>query len=775
MGLIGTVVLVAVAAVVLFAIYKSIHLIGPAQIGLVTKRFALKKLPADNPIAFHGEAGYQARTLMPGLRIKLWPLFAVQKYPWVQVPAGEIGVVIAQVGAPLPIGAKSGVYRTEFANFSDLNGFISGGGQKGVQRPVLPPGTLLPIHPVAFLVLTAQSVYGLPVSPEITAVADANRGVITPESFGLTPDQLRVVMITPDGPQDVIGIVTVLEGEPLPSGDIASRLGGFADVTAMETSDADQPSTTDAAVIELLLGNKNGQHNNYQDFQMFLDAGGKIGLQHDPLLYGAYLLNPFLVRVELVPMLVVNQGQVAVIKAFVGLPTLDMSGIEFKFGSIVRPGHRGIWQEPLRTGKYPINPRCYAAEIVPTSILTLNWSQETSAAHGLDSQLAPIDAKSREGFVFSIELQVQIHVPDTKAPKVISMVGTMLNLVNEVLQSAVGNHFRNTLQDQPAITFIETRMQVQVSALEHITEYLQLYEVETKGVYIQNVTFPPELVEVLTQREIANQQKATFEEQRNAETARIEMEKARGTADMQGQLASSQVNVAINGNRADAAKRKPAARRPTWSSPGKPRRRRSRRSASRTRRRPRRSASPGPRGSRSRWQRWARERPRWSRWRTRCRRATSTWCRRCSSPAVAGVSRGLRPRSCVHSRTATAPDHTSLPTRRRQILSTRSSPRPRRSFPNHRHPRAEPPGSGGFRSDRSGRGEGLPQAAVVRVLEAVLHVSRGHELAVVLGEAPPRDSRVGVVGEVPPGVEGNEPEPCPPRLLHCVGRLPSVG
>ncbi len=552
MGIAVLVLMILVLAIVVIGLFKSIHLIGPAQIGLVTKRFALKKLPADNPLAFHGEAGYQARTLMPGLRVKLWPVYAVQKHPWVQVPAGEIGVVIAQVGDPLPIGAKSGVYRTEFVNFADLEGFISGGGQKGVQRPVLPPGTLLPIHPVAFLVLTANAVYGLPVSPEITAVADSNRGIITPQSFGLSAEQLRVTVITPQGPNDVIGIVTVLEGEPLPSGDIASRLGGFEDVLRMETPGPDTPLTSDAAVIELLLGNKNGEHNNYQDFQLFLDSGGKIGLQHDPLLYGAYLLNPFLVRVELVPMLVVNQGEVAVIKAFVGLPTLDMSGVEFKFGSIVRPGHRGIWQEPLRTGKYPINPRCYAAEIVPTSILTLNWSRETSAAHGLDSQLAPIDAKSREGFVFSIDLQVQIHVPDTKAPKVISMVGTMLNLVNEVLQSAVGNHFRNTLQDQPAITFIETRMQVQVSALQHVTEYLQLYEVETKGVYIQNVTFPIELVDVLTKREIANQQKATFEEQRNAETARIEMEKARGTADMQGQLASSQVNIAINGNRADA-------------------------------------------------------------------------------------------------------------------------------------------------------------------------------------------------------------------------------
>ncbi len=320
----------------------------------------------------------------------------------------------------------------------------------------------------------------------------------------------------------------------------------------MEAVTETDAAETDAKVIEVLLGSKNVLHNNYQDFQAFLEHGGKIGLQHDPLLYGAYLLNPFLVQVEMVPMLVVNQGEVAVIKAFVGLPTLDTSGTEFKFGSIVRPGHRGIWQEPLRTGKYPINPRCYAAEIVPTSILTLNWSKETSASHNLDAQLEPIDAKSREGFVFSIELQVQIHVPDTKAPKVISMVGTMLNLVNEVLQSAVGNHFRNTLQDQPAVTFIETRMQVQVSALQHVTEYLQLYEVETKGVYIQNVHFPQELVEVLTKREIANQEKATYEEMQRAQTSRIEMEKAKGTADMQGQLASAQVNVEIEQNRANA-------------------------------------------------------------------------------------------------------------------------------------------------------------------------------------------------------------------------------
>jgi regulator of protease activity HflC (stomatin/prohibitin superfamily) len=154
--------------------------------------------------------------------------------------------------------------------------------------------------------------------------------------------------------------------------------------------------------------------------------------------------------------------------------------------------------------------------------------------------------------VFKIDLQVQIHVPDTRAPKVISMVGTMRNLVSEVLQSAVGNHFRNTLQALEAVRFIETRQQVQAAAFDAITGYLAQYEVETKGVYIQDVVFPDELVVVLTQREIANQEKATFEEQQRAQTSRVEMEKAKGTADMQAQLASAQVGVQIKQNEAEA-------------------------------------------------------------------------------------------------------------------------------------------------------------------------------------------------------------------------------
>jgi len=555
----------------LIVILRSLRNIGETEIGLPIKRFGVS-LPKEQVLAFRGEAGYQADLLKPGWRFKLWPIYSVEKHPLVQVPPGEIGIVIAQIGDKIPIGYRSGIYKPEFGQFTDANAFIDGGGQKGVQRPVLPPGATLVIHPVAFMVVTASGIYGVPVDEELKRKY-ASRGGLTHEDFNLSPEQCMQVRIQPQprtstksikvkdrgtGKEqfvqeevssvvDMIGIVTTHEGPPLHGSDIACRLGGFEDM-------GDPRLTDPIERIEKLLGSQNDRHQSYQDFQDFLDAGGKIGLQHDPLLRGTYNLNPYLVSVEAVPMLVVEQGEVAVIKSYVGLSEKDTSGKDFKFGAIVPPGHRGIWQVPIRTGKYPLNPYCYKPEIVPTQILTLNWAEGVSGAHQLDANLSPIEAVSREGFKFTLDLVVQIHVGNEEAPRVISMVGTMQNLVTDVLQAAVGNHFRDKLQSLPAVKFIEERKAVQEEAAAHIREKLSEYEVETPAVLIQDVILPEELVTVLKAREIANQRKATYTMEMEAEKIRIAKEAATGRADQQKELAKSEVGITINENNARARK-----------------------------------------------------------------------------------------------------------------------------------------------------------------------------------------------------------------------------
>lgn len=91
--------------------------------------------------------------------------------------------------------------------------------------------------------------------------------------------------------------------------------------------------------------------------------------------------------------------------------------------------------------------------------------------------------------------------------------------------------------------------------MNHIHTQISQYEVETRGVYIQDVILPQELVQVLTQREIANQEKATYQMQQEAKRLRIDMEKAKGTADMQAQLAQAQVGVEIATQTAQARKK----------------------------------------------------------------------------------------------------------------------------------------------------------------------------------------------------------------------------
>ncbi|MDD4970017.1 MAG: SPFH domain-containing protein [Paludibacter sp.] len=321
-----------------------------------------------------------------------------------------------------------------------------------------------------------------------------------------------------------VGIVTTLDGQPIEAGQIAGKLVD--------------------------------NHNNFQDFDLFLKNGGNRGLQPQVILAGSYNLNPWAVQIEEIPMTEISIGYVGVVISYIGTEGHDMTGADFKHGNIVEKGNKGVWMEPLGPGKYPINIYIMKVELVPTTNLVLNWASARSEAHNLDKNLSTITVRSKDGFPFNLDVAQIIHVPTTEAPKVIARFGNMVNLVSQVLEPTIGNYFRNSAQDSDVIAFLSTRKERQESAKEHIKKVLDEYNVNAVDTLIGDIVPPDSLMKTLTDRKLAEEQKVTYETEKKAQETRQGMEKETAIADMQKEIVKAQQGVEIAERIANATVKK---------------------------------------------------------------------------------------------------------------------------------------------------------------------------------------------------------------------------
>jgi uncharacterized membrane protein YqiK len=356
---------------------------------------------------------------------------------------------------------------------------------------------------------------------DATAFLD-NGGQKGPQAAFLTPGSYRInaflfdiemVPIT-QIQENKVGIITTLDGEPLGKGEIA--------------------------------GGSVAGHKNYQDPIAFITAGGMKGLQEDVILAGTYYLNPWFVIVEQVDMIYIPIGYVGVVNSFVGPEGKDTSGDSFKHGNIVKKSQKGVWDEPLDPGKHPVNIYTHAVEVVPTTNIVLNWANSRTEAHELDKNLCTITVRSSDGFTFNLDVSQIIHIPRNEAPKVIARFGNMKNLVSQVLEPTIANYFRNSAQKSDVIEFLANRIQRQDDAKGHISKVLGDYNVVGVDTLIGDIVPPEALMKTLTDRKLAEQERITYEIQRNAQVERKEFESAKAGADMQPEVVKSTRQVEIN-------------------------------------------------------------------------------------------------------------------------------------------------------------------------------------------------------------------------------------
>jgi len=458
------------------------------KIGLVTKKFVLfgekKELPAGRIIAVDGEAGFQAQPLAPGIYFWKWIWqYEITLQGFTVIPEGKIGLLVAKDGKELETGNIL-ARKVECDSYQDAEAFIRNGGRKGRQAAIITAGTYR-INTFLFDVMTY----------DMTLINE-----------------------------NMVGIVTTLDGMPIEEGNIAGKA---------------------------VQG-----HNNFQDSDAFLGAGGNKGLQPEVILAGSYYLNPWFIQVEQIKMTEIPIGYVGVVISYVGKEGKDLSGAEFKHGNIVSKGEKGVWAEPLGPGKYPINTFIMRVELVPTTNLVLNWANARSESHQLDKNLSTITVRSKDGFPFNLDVSQIIHIPTTEAPKVIARFGSMVNLVGQVLEPTIGNYFRNSAQDSDVIAFLSTRKERQDAAKAKIRQVLDEYNVNGVDTLIGDIVPPESLMKTLTDRKIAEEQNTTYETQKRAEVTRQALEKETAVADMQKEIVKADQGVLISERIADAAVKK---------------------------------------------------------------------------------------------------------------------------------------------------------------------------------------------------------------------------
>jgi uncharacterized membrane protein YqiK len=460
--------------------------IGEREVGIVVKKFSGKNLPSSRLIALDGEGGLQADTLPPGWHFGYFPWqYSVRREPVVVVPQDEIGLIIANDGATIPSDRILGKV-VDCDNFQNARKFLTDGGEKGRQLAIITTGTYR-INTAVFEVITSANA----------------------AAKGMKPADFQLYKLAPDR----VGIANVLDGVPIDEGEIAGPI---------------------------IPG-----HDNFQKAQSFIKNGGRRGLQEQVILSGSWNLNPWFVQVEQVEMTEVPIGYVGVVISYVGESHKDVSGGAFTHGNLVNKGDKGVWVEPLYPGKHPINTKVMKVELVPTTDVVLNFTTRFRGEHGYDSKLNALKLLSFDGFTFELEVFQIIHIGTLDAPRVISRQGSMQNLIDQVLRPIVGNYFRNSAQEYTILDFLIARSERQAEAAEHVREALRAYDVQAVDTLIGLISPPPELMQTLTDRKIAQEQEKTYDVQRISESQRQELVRATAIANIQNQVVAAEQGVKI--------------------------------------------------------------------------------------------------------------------------------------------------------------------------------------------------------------------------------------
>jgi uncharacterized membrane protein YqiK len=557
-----------VVGMVALSILSGMRYIPNNRVGIVEKLWSLGgSVPEGRIMALGGEAGFQADVLRGGLHFALWGWqYRIHKVSLVTVPQGKIGYVYARDGEPLTPSQTLGRV-VACNNFQDAGAFLLGQGandstgtgtgpgdgepvpgQRGRQRSILREGVYA-INLATFVVITEDAVFRLNLQGqrELETLIGWQRELAAINGFSPVVVGAPMTIPNPLNPDkqvqvDGIGIVTVHDGPSLGAGEIIAPAVGFE---------------------------RTGKnfHDNYQDPEAFLRAGGNRGRQYFTLTDGTYFINRWFASVEMIPKTVVPIGYVGVVVSYFGRIGQDLSGQGFRHGERVAEGERGVLERPLGPGKYAFNTYAGSIILVPTTNFVLHWVTGKTESHRYDESLRSIDLVTRDAYEPMLPLSVVVHIDYQKAPSVIQRFGDVKKLITQTLDPMLSAYFRDVAHKKTMLQLLQDRDEIQREARAELHTRFHEFDIECVDVLIGKPDTAEAggkietLLEQLRLRQLSIEQIETYEHQRAAAEKLQTLNEAQALSTMQTQLTNSRVQVQIveNQGEADLAKARKAA------------------------------------------------------------------------------------------------------------------------------------------------------------------------------------------------------------------------
>lgn len=528
------------------------------QVGIIEKIWSGKgSLREGQIIARNGEAGFQARFLRGGIHFGLYPWqYRIHKEPLVVVAEGKMAYVYARDGVPLePIQTLG---RTVDSNhFQDAIAFLERQGQRGRQRGILREGVYA-INLALFVVITEERVFSGPVKesadryeswkaqlaslrafdPVVIGAGQsrftAHLGDTSATEAG-SPPSLAAASPDFNPSTDTIGVVSIQDGPTIGSGEIIAP-----EVKAIPGKD----------------------HNYFQDPEAFLALGGKRGKQLQVLTDGTFFINRWFGTVEIKAKTLIPIGYVGVVVSYHGAAGSDTTGESFRYGEQVEAGQRGVWRSALTPGKYALNPYAVKVELVPTINFVLRWISGQTEAHHYDEDLTSIDLITADGYEPRLPLSLVLHIDYQKAPSVVQRFGDVKRLITQTLDPILTAYFRDVAQTSHMLDLLTKREEIQKHATEELGARFQKYDINVVAVLIGRPESreiaaghadPIEtLFDQLRMRRLADEQRATYAKQEEAAQQQVALNEAKAKAERQTELTQSAIAVEIAANRGEA-------------------------------------------------------------------------------------------------------------------------------------------------------------------------------------------------------------------------------